>query len=116
MNNVLQIIQHRVPQPVLDNIHSYLRNDVMEKCLREYFLYLTHKRDLYRDFAYEQYVFPHCECRRHRDECRVCYLYDYSGYYEPNDYVICMQENPQYYKIITGSYSPYQHLYDLYDT
>lgn len=103
MNNVLEIIQHRVPQPVLDNIHSYLRNDVMEKCLQEYFQYLIYKRNLYRDFAYKQYVYPHCECRGHYDECRVCYIYDNSEYYEPNDFLICMQENRQYYEIMKGS-------------
>lgn len=88
----------------------------MEKCLQEYFQYLIYKRDLYRDFVYDQYANSQCECRGHRGECEVCYLYDYSRYYEPNDYVICIQENPQYYKIITGNQSPYQQLYDLYDT
>ena len=104
MNNVLSMIENRVPSPVLDNIHSYLKNEAMEKALREYFRYLSLKRDLYRDFVYDQYVVPQCNCANlpPKRECTICYLFESTSHYDPEDYKICIDRNPQYDKIMFG--------------
>jgi len=104
-HNALNIITKRVPPEVLDNIHSYLQNSLMEKTLREYFRYLTSKRELYRDFAYDQYVVPQCRCRYlppNRRDCDACYAFEYTNYYDTEDYKVCIETNPQYDKIMFG--------------
>jgi hypothetical protein len=102
------------PIEIIYHIRSYMKNEAAEQALKEYFQYLRHKRELYRDFAYEQYVAPHCECHRMRRgrECRECYLYEYTNHYEPNDFIVCIRNNAQCHKIMYGNYSAYQDLYD----
>lgn len=102
------------PTEIIYHIRSYMKNEAAEQALKEYFQYLRHKRELYRDFAYEQYVAPHCRCHRmaRGRECRECYLYEYTNHYEPNDFIVCIQNNAQCYKIMYGNYSAYQYLHD----
>lgn len=111
MNSVCEFF----PTEIIYHIRSYMKNEHAEQALQEYFQYLIYKREMYRDFAYEQYVATRCGCYQMRGsgrECSACYLYEYTDRYEPNDYVTCIRDNPQYHKILYGNYSPYHDLYD----
>jgi len=91
-------------------IKSYLVNEIAYKMLQEYFLYLYFKKELYQDFSYIQYILPNCYCKTYYNsnsqrwktiDCHYCDQFEYCNKYIPNDFIECIQDNPQYQKIIT---------------
>jgi len=108
MNTPLVLFKNKLPQDVLNIIQSYVMNDFVHNALKEYYSYLYYKKELYEDFAYQQYILPHCYCYRYYNsraqrwkdrECRYCYEYEYTKKYIPSDYQLCIEDNKQYSKI-----------------
>jgi len=102
MNNPLKMIENKLPEDVTNNIRSYMRNDFIYKALNEYFDYIFYKKELYEDFMFKQYIEPNCQCQElgfHSRLCSGCWMYDETTGWFPDDYKICIYENPQYKKI-----------------
>jgi hypothetical protein len=110
MNSPLILIQHKLPYEIINIIQSYLINNFAYRAVKEYYTYLYYKKDLYEDFAYNQYILPNCRCHRYYNsragrwkehECYGCLSFEYGYVYMPLDYRICIYDNPQFNKIQT---------------
>ena len=104
----------KLPDNIIDNIQLYMRNDLMYKCLQEYFNKLYEKKEMCEEEAYEKYVYPNCVCRNcpdngrrkifKRKDCSDCFEYEcrqMNDEYAPQGFHECIIENPQYRKIIS---------------
>ena len=117
MNSPLELFKNKLPQELLNIIQTYLINDVAYQVLKEYYNYLYYKKELYEDFVYTQYIEPNCTCHsyynqiaqrwKHR-ECSGCYYLEYTNTYIPKDFRLCIDDNPQYGKIVYGKESNYK--------
>lgn len=67
-------------------------------------------KELYQDFSYTQYILPICTIkftnynsnsqRWKTIDCHYCVQFEYCNKYIPNDFIQCIQDNPQYQKIV----------------
>lgn len=127
MKSPIILFESKLPRDVLNIIQTYLINDFVYQALKEYYNYLYYKKELYENFAYEQYIIPNCSCRRYYNsiaqrwkerECSGCYIFEYTNVYMPKDFRICIYNNPQYRKIQYGekinynSYDDYEEVED----
>lgn len=108
MNSPLILFKNKLPRELLDYIQGYLTNDFAINALKEYYSYLYHKKELYEDFVYDQYIAPNCNCHRYYNsraqrwktrECNSCFVFESTFQYMPEDFRRCVWENPQYQKI-----------------
>tara|TARA_B100001173_G_C15843901_1_gene485837 strand:+ start:69 stop:344 length:276 start_codon:yes stop_codon:yes gene_type:complete len=67
---------------IKNKIQTFLKNDVAYDALREHFIYLSKKKDLYQKFCKYQY------------NVETGYI-DEDKTYIPEDYLVCIIENPQ---------------------
>ena len=107
----------KLPHSIINNIQTYMRNDLMYKCLQEYFNKLYEKKEICEEKAYDKYVYPNCVCNNcpdngrrkifKRRDCSDCFEYEcrqMNDEYAPQDFHECIKENPQYRKIISYPY------------
>jgi hypothetical protein len=111
MKSPIILFESKLPRDVLNIIQTYLINDFAYQALKEYYNYLNYKKELYEDFAYQQYITPNCTCRRYYNsiaqrwkerECSGCFIFEYTNVYMPKDFRICIYNNSQYHKIQYG--------------
>lgn len=111
MNSPLILFENKLPRELLDIIQSYLINDIAYIMLKEYFSYLYDKKELYEEFVYNNYVMPNCSCIRYFNsfanrwktkECDVCFIYESTLTYMPEDFRLCIWDNDQFQKINYG--------------
>lgn len=117
MISPLIILKNKLPQEILNNIQSYLTNNIVNKALICYYDYLYYKNELYDDFITRQYIEPNCKCIKYWSnianrykfkECNTCCEYEYGNKYIPLDFRICIWDNPQYNKIKRGDDIDYE--------
>ena len=76
----------KLPHSIINNIQTYMRNDLMYKCLQEYFNKLYEKKEICEEKAYDKYVYPNCVCNNcpdngrrklfNRRDCSDCFEYE----------------------------------------
>jgi hypothetical protein len=98
MNTPIDIVANNLPQDVKNIIQNYCKNELMYNALREYFDYLYEKKEIYENFIYEHYVKPNCSCIGTR-QCSECWLFHDTLHYMPEDFKLCIWDNPQFKKI-----------------
>ena len=120
MISPLILFENKLPKELLNYIQNYLTNDIAINALKEYFSYLYHKKELYEDFVYDQYILPNCKCRRYYNsraqrwktrECDSCFIFDSTFTYMSEDFRMCIMDNPQYQKIQYGKNVEYDDEY-----
>lgn len=110
MISPLVLLDHLLPAEILSYIQTYLINDIATQAISKYFSRVFRRRELYNDFVIDNYIAPHCRCRRfsYRNDltqlfvgraCEYCYVHESTYTYEPDPYVCCIADNPQYRKI-----------------
>ena len=110
MNTPIEELSYLIPREVINNIQKYTVNNVAIHALNNYFDYLYVKKELYEDFVWNNYVYPNCKCNNcpdngmykiyKRKDCDACFMFDSTHIYTPIDFMECIIDNPQYYKII----------------
>lgn len=111
MNSPLKIIENNfeLPRVVLNNIQSYIVNNIAYSAISSYFNHLYAKKLLYEEFVWANYVNPRCYCNNcpdngvnkifRRKDCDACFIFENTYRYMPNDFVECIIKNNQFRKI-----------------
>lgn len=90
---------------IKNKIQTFLKNDVTYDALRQYFIYLSKKKDLYQKFCEYQYNIETDLIDEDKNDKT----------YIPEDYLLCIIENPQEKKIGEGDLRDFQYDVDLYN-
>ena len=101
MKSPIVLLKDKLPQELINKVQSYMKNDNMVTCLREYYNYLIYEQELYENFVLKTYIMPQCYCHRLRrnKDCSHCYEFEYTDMYKFDSYITCVMENDQYIKI-----------------
>lgn len=97
----LVILQNKIPHVCIDLIQSYINCDIAQQAAnKSYDLIINniHKRnDLYRDFVWDNYVYPICYCNncpdngRHKifkkKDCDHCFVFDSTMKYYTQEFM-----------------------------
>ena len=99
-----------LPDTVINHIQKYLKNDIVYEAINKYYGYLYDKKKLYEEFVWNNYVFPKCYCNGcpdngrnklfRRKDCDYCFIFQFTSKYKLTDFEICIENNPQFFKII----------------
>jgi hypothetical protein len=102
MISPVNVLRNYMPRELCDIIQSYMTNNVANQAIKEYYSYIQHEQDVYEDFVLHTYVGPNCYCHRLRrnKDCSWCYKFEYTNVYKLDSYVMCIQDNDQYQKIV----------------
>lgn len=107
MSSPISILEEKYDMcnEIKNKIQTFLKNDVAYDALRQYFIYLAKKKDLYQKFCKYQY---NIETDLIDDDKN-------NKTYIPEDYLVCIIENPQEKKIGEGDLRDFQYDVDLYN-
>ena len=105
-----EIKNYEFPETVINNIQKYMKNDIAYEVIQKHYGNLYDKKDLYEKFILNNYVFPKCYCNNFPDngrnklfrkkDCDYCYRFEYTSIYKLKDFEICIENNPQFQKIM----------------
>ena len=107
MSSPISILEEKYDMcnEIKNKIQTFLKNDVAYDALREYFIYLAKKKDLYQKFCKYQYnIETDLIDDDKNDKTNI-----------PEDYLVCIIENPQEKKIGEGDLRDFQYDVDLYN-
>jgi len=106
MNSPLLLLDRRLPRELVNMIQGYLYNNIAYEAIREYIYYLEYTQNLYNNFVFTTYIQPNCYCHtlsakylRKYDYCEHCCLFENTEYYKLSQYLVCIRENNQMWKI-----------------
>ena len=102
MISPVNVLRNYMPRELCDIIQSYITNDIANQAIKKYYSCLLYEQDVYEDFVLHTYVGPNCYCHRLRrnKDCSWCYKFEYTNVYKLDSYVMCIQDNDQYQKIV----------------
>lgn len=127
MNSPLVLFKNTFPQEVVNNIQSFIINDYVYEAIRNYFNILYHKKELYEEFIWNNYVYPKCYCNNcpdngvkkifKRKDCNECFKFEYTLIYMTEDFERCIWNNNQFKKICHNDYNnlDYDKCIEYYD-
>ena len=109
----LVLLQNKIPQECIDLIQKYVSCSIAEEAAnKSYDIIINniHQRNnLYRDFVWDNYVYPNCVCNNcpdngkykvyKKNDCNHCFIFESTTRYMPNDFNECIIDNPQFQKI-----------------
>ena len=87
MSSPISILEEKyyLSNEIKNKIQTFLKNDVAYDALRQYFIYLAKKKDLYQKFCEYQYNIKTDLIDEDKNDKT----------YIPEDYLLCIIENPQ---------------------
>lgn len=107
------VLDNILPQVILFKIQQYLPvKSIIKEAIQNYYEKLHLKKEFLEECIWQRYIYPNCCCNncpdngRHkifmRKDCDPCFRYEvniHTNIYAPDNYRICIIENPQYEKI-----------------